>query len=107
VTLASRETTDSLCAPHDTHGRLSCFRGDRAVLNVWRWLEGSRSYGADLAGYRRYLVNHEVGHGLGHASHLPCPRPGRPAPLMMQQTRSVGACKPSPWPTASERASIK
>lgn len=106
VTLASPETTDALCAPHDTHGRLSCARGDRAILNVRRWLEGARSYGDDLAGYRRYLVNHEVGHALGYASHGSCPRRGEPAPAMMQQTRGLGGCSPSPWPTARERAAI-
>jgi len=106
VTVASPETTDRLCAPLVTRGRLSCFQGERAVLNAWRWLEGASSYSRDLAGYRRYLVNHEVGHALGHAEHVPCPRPGAPAPVMMQQTLGVDACEPSPWPTAAERASV-
>jgi len=105
VTVASPETTDRLCAPLVTRGRLSCFQGERAVLNAWRWLEGASSYSRDLAGYRRYLVNHEVGHALGHAEHVPCPEPGAEAPVMMQQTLDVGSCRPHSWPSSAERAS--
>lgn len=106
IAVASPETTDRLCVPHDTHGRLSCAVGNRAVLNAWRWLEGAQPYEGDLAGYRRYLVNHEVGHTLGHAEHLPCPEIGAEAPVMMQQTLGVDACEPSPWPTAAERSRV-
>ncbi len=106
IAVASPDATDRLCVPHDTHGRLSCAVGKRAVLNAWRWLEGAEPYEGDLAGYRRYLVNHEVGHTLGHAEHLPCPEIDAEAPVMMQQTLGVDACEPSPWPTAAERSRV-
>ena len=97
VALASRPTTDRLCAPLTTLGRYSCEQGGRAVLNAWRWRRGAEAYGRDLRGYRQYLVNHEVGHALG-LGHVGCPAPGAPAPVMMQQTKGVGACRPNPWP---------
>lgn len=97
VTLASPALTDELCAPLQTSHRLSCWRDGRAVLNSWRWGNGADSYPDDLAGYRMYLVNHEVGHGLGHY-HLGCPGPGRKAPVMLQQTKGLQGCAPNPWP---------
>ncbi len=97
VVLASPDTTDRLCRPLDTGGTLSCGNGDRAVLNLRRWLTGATAYAGDLPRYRQYLVLHEVGHTLGH-SHERCPGPGRLAPVMLQQTKGVGSCRPNPWP---------
>lgn len=97
VLLAAPKTVNRLCAPLRTHGDLSCAVGNRAVLNAKRWLRGAYAYRGDLTGYRRYLVNHEVGHVLGH-SHRQCPRKGALAPVMMQQTIGIGACRKNPWP---------
>jgi hypothetical protein len=97
VVLASPALTDRLCAPLRTLGTYSCANGGAAVLNSRRWLAGAASYGEDLAGYRTYLVNHEVGHLLGHG-HVDCPRPGRPAPVMLQQTKGLQGCARNPWP---------
>ena len=101
VTLATRATTDRLCYPLPTNGSYSCWNGSRAVINVWRWKNGAKSYGAHLKGYRRYLINHEVGHGLGH-SHRNCPRRGDKAPVMLQQTIGLQGCRRNPWPKHSE-----
>lgn len=101
VTLASPTLTAKLCAPLNvTAQQVSCWNGSRAVLNLSRWMLGSRTYGTDLARYRIYLISHEVGHGLGHG-HVQCPGPGRPAPVMVQQTKSLEGCVASPWPTGS------
>ncbi|MDN5717960.1 MAG: DUF3152 domain-containing protein, partial [Janibacter sp.] len=54
----------------------------------------------DLQLYRHYLVNHEVGHGLGKG-HERCPRKGSPAPVMVQQTLSLHGCTANPWPRSS------
>ena len=99
VTLASPDLTARLCAPLDTSvQQVSCWNGSRSVLNLTRWVRGSTTY-TDLAAYREYLVSHEVGHGLGHA-HASCPAPGRPAPVMVQQTKSLEGCAAWPWPTS-------
>ena len=97
--IVSPRTTDRLCAPLLTRGEVSCQNGDRVVLNAKRWLLGVDAYGSDLTNYRRYLVNHEFGHALGK-HHVNCPGAGRPAPVMMQQTKGLGACRKNPWPQA-------
>lgn len=98
IVLASPSTVDRACARIglDTRGHLSCWDGRRAMLNVWRFDHGAPHF-ESLDDYRRYVVNHEVGHGLGY-DHVGCPTAGQPAPVMMQQTKSVEACLPNPWP---------
>ena len=103
VTLASPALTDRLCAPLQTRSEVSCWNGARSVLNLRRWALGDDSYGADVARYRVYQVNHEVGHGLGHG-HQQCPGRGRPAPVMQQQTIALGGCRPWPFPTPAGSA---
>ena len=100
VTLTSPTTTDELCAPLQTNGQVSCWNGERSVINVRRWLLGAESYGDDLAQYRVYLLNHEIGHGLGHG-HVECPGPGERAPVMLQQTFGLEGCTKWPYPTGA------
>jgi hypothetical protein len=97
VLLASPDTLDRLCSPIDTTGELSCRSGARAVLNFYRWVNGQEDYAGNTTGYRRYLVNHEVGHVLGHG-HEPCPGAGMRAPVMQQQTLGLNGCTQNPWP---------
>ncbi|HZG93894.1 MAG TPA: DUF3152 domain-containing protein [Mycobacteriales bacterium] len=98
VTLASPMRTDLLCAPLKTVSRYSCFQGDRSIINLWRWINGSTAYGDDLEAYRHYLVNHEVGHALIDNAHLKCPGKGKVAPVMVPQTEGLQGCLPNPWP---------
>jgi hypothetical protein len=98
VVLASPDTTDQLCAPLGTEGWLSCYNGTAAVLNARRWFGGAETYGRDLVRYRQYLVSHEVGHHLGH-DHVGCPATGAPAPVMVQQTKTLDGCEANPWPS--------
>ena len=100
ITLAGPALTDELCAPLETNGIYSCFNAGRAVINFFRWMEGASAYGDDLASYRRYVINHEVGHVFGHG-HVVCPAAEVPAPIMMQQTKGVAPCRPNPWPATS------
>lgn len=97
VYVATGKTTDKLCAPLNTHGDLSCQNGSRVVLNATRWGIGAKSYGSDVANYRRYLVNHEVGHYLGKG-HVKCGGKGKQASVMLQQSKGLDGCKANPWP---------
>ena len=99
VVLALPASVDAACAEVglETQGRQSCWDGERTMLNSWRWEHGATDFGDQLETYRTYLVNHEVGHALGRR-HVDCDEPGARAPVMMQQTVSVGDCRPWGWP---------
>ncbi len=97
ILIATPDTTDRLCWPMLTRGRVSCQNGNLVVLNARRWAYGASTYGEHVASYRKYLVNHEVGHRLGRG-HVGCPRHGGRAPVMMQQTKGLQGCRPNPWP---------
>lgn len=99
LTLASPATTDALCAPVPTGGRVSCGRIGYAVLNAQRWASGAEPFlaaGGNVQEYRHYLVNHEVGHVLGNG-HRNCPGHGELAPVMLQQTLRLDGCVPNGW----------
>jgi hypothetical protein len=100
VVLAGPDLTDELCAPLQTNGIYSCFNAGRSVINFYRWMKGASAYGDDLASYRQYVINHEVGHAFGHG-HVVCPAADAPAPVMMQQTKGIAPCKQNPWPATS------
>jgi hypothetical protein len=99
VLVATPETVDRLCAQAglDTHGEVSCWNGRFVALNSDRWIKGAKGFVGSLRAYRQYLLNHEVGHGLGYR-HEPCPRPGARAPVMQQQTYATKPCRANGWP---------
>jgi hypothetical protein len=80
----------------------SCRAGRNVVINDERWRTGTATWPA-VAEYRHHVINHEVGHwfGLGHAR---CSTAGAPAPVMQQQSKDLGGCLASAWPTEGERA---
>ena len=102
VLLAQPRSVDKLCKPLNTAGKLSCALMRRANLNHQRWTHGALTWGGDVAGYRNYLVNHEIGHLLG-LKHFRCPAPGQLAPVMLPQTKFLQKCKPNGTPTEAEK----
>lgn len=98
VVLASPATVDRLCAQAglNTAGIYSCWNGRVAAINADRWFSGV-AHVRDMALYRTYVINHEVGHGLGQG-HRSCPGSGRLAPVMMQLSKSTYGCVPNGLP---------
>ena len=99
IKLSTPDTTDVICKTFglDPKGYTSCRGGPFVVINLARWLLAVPEFRGDLATYRLYVINHEVGHRLGHG-HMACPGRGRLAPVMQQQTLGLKGCKPNPWP---------
>jgi hypothetical protein len=103
VRVAMPDTVDRMCAPMETNGEVSCRNGDDVVLNAARWKDGVTAYAGDLDRYRIVLVNHEVGHRIGHHGHPPCPGQGQPAPVMMQlYYTGLQGCVANIWPYAQD-----
>ncbi|GAA2635141.1 DUF3152 domain-containing protein [Dactylosporangium fulvum] len=101
IYLATPATRDELCDNgYDRY--TSCRNGNGVIVNVARWARGVPDFGGDLTAYRQYVVNHETGHRLGRGHEL-CPGPGRPAPVMQQQTLGMHGCLPNPWPIVDGR----
>lgn len=98
IRLATPQTVDTACAAAgaNTDGYTSCRAGQMIWLNLDRWYIGV-PHVKDLTAYRHYLINHEVGHGLG-LGHERCPGKGRLAPVMLQQTLGLDGCTPNAWP---------
>jgi hypothetical protein len=79
----------------------SCAGSNEAALNADRWFEGSPTLTMSVQRYRHLLVNHEVGHLLGHG-HRGCSGSGERAPVMMQQSKGLDGCRANPWPLGYE-----
>jgi hypothetical protein len=74
---AAMRSFSPVCSP-----QYSCRVGRSVVINDVRWRAGTASWPA-VREYRRYVLNHELGH--------------------VQQSKGVGACRSSTWPTEQER----
>nr|WP_080796120.1 DUF3152 domain-containing protein [Corynebacterium pacaense] len=90
IQLTTVGTTHDLCG-NDIAMETSCFYadGNRVLINESRWIRGAVPFDGDLGSYRQYLINHEVGHGIGYGAHDSCGGDGELAPIMMQQTLSL------------------
>jgi len=99
VVLAEPSEVDRLCLPLETRGEYSCQQGPVVAVNAERWRRGVAHWDGDLASYRAYLVNHEIGHLFGQRHPTPrCPVAGGRASVMEQQTISLEGCVGNPWP---------
>ncbi|GGL93707.1 membrane protein [Streptomyces fumigatiscleroticus] len=99
VRLATAGTVDRICGEYglDTGGEVNCSVGKDVMVNLKRWLLATQYYTDDVTSYRALIINHEVGHFLGHG-HETCPGAGRPAPVMMQQIKGLHGCRTNVWP---------
>ncbi|MGW2328956.1 DUF3152 domain-containing protein [Streptomyces sp. NPDC001700] len=107
ITLASPGTTAVWCGKSGldtTEDNVSCDSAatERVMINAYRWAQGASTFGEDkMHSYRQMLINHEVGHRLGH-NHETCSQQGALAPVMMQQTKFLATdgatCRPNAWP---------
>jgi hypothetical protein len=107
VHLATPATTDRMCdaVGVETRGEVSCRGGRTIVINLKRWLLGVPWYSDALEDYRHMVVNHEVGHFLGHG-HVRCGQQGGPAPVMQQQTFGLDGCVRNAWPYPDQRTFV-
>ncbi len=103
VKIASPATVDRICGASglDTHGEVNCNVGNQVLVNSKRWNTGSPQFSGPIEEYRALIVNHEVGHRIGHG-HEGCPGEGKPAPAMMQQIYGLKGCTPNAWPYSAE-----
>lgn len=83
----------------------SCRVGPDVYINEDRWMRATPTWTLGRDAYRRYVVNHEVGHFLGFG-HQGCPGAGRDAPVMMQQSKGSAPCRDRVWPLSSEREGL-
>ena len=90
----------------DENEKLSCYNPTinppNVLINDFRWKNGSKQSKLLLKDYHVYVINHEVGHALGRGHVAKCSCESCYVPVMMQQTISIGKCKPNPWPLNNE-----
>ncbi|MEU9588441.1 DUF3152 domain-containing protein [Streptomyces sp. NPDC048193] len=100
IRIATPATADALCwagIQQDTGGEYNCEVPGGVVVNLKRWVKGSPTFDGPIHDYRALIINHEVGHFLGH-SHATCGGAGRLAPVMMQQIKGLHGCVANAWP---------
>ena len=84
----------------------SCRVGTDVIINKKRWDEAVEhwfAHGETLSQYRTMVLNHEVGHVLGHVDNeTVCEGEGKRAPLMQEQSMDLRGCTPNAWPLDNE-----
>lgn len=88
----------------------SCRVGDDVYINDQNWNQGTATWQErELYDYRRYVIQHEVGHWLelDHRNDPDdCAADGA-APVMMQQSIDLRGCETNIWPLPFERDLVR
>lgn len=104
LTLAAADQMTSFST--ECSDEYSCRVGNDVIINIDRWnnaTEGWLNAGGTVERYRTMVINHEVGHRLGHLDNeLTCPAVNQSAPLMQQQSMDLLGCVPNEWPLDEE-----
>lgn len=83
----------------------SCRSGFNVYINEDRWNGATSAWnnaGGNLRDYRHMVVNHEVGHWLGHGHYNCSDSSSNLAPIMQQQSIDLQGCQFNPWPLQFE-----
>lgn len=93
----------SLGATAGCSSELSCTTwANEVIINDIRWREGteaSRAGGMSTRDYQHMVINHEMGHWLGHYAHEEGCSSSGPAPIMLQQSTGLRGCDSfNAWP---------
>ena len=87
---------------------LSCTDSNRnyVIINDLRWRTGtdaSKAHHMSQRDYQHMVINHEMGHWLGHHAHATGCTNGGPAPIMLQQSTGLRGCDSmNSWPLKEE-----
>lgn len=87
----------------------SCRAGGNVYINENRWNGATTAWnnaGGNLRDYRHMVINHEVGHWLGHEHYHCSDSPNQLAPVMQQQSIDLEGCQFNPWPLSFEITGI-
>jgi predicted metalloprotease len=72
-------------------------------FDIQNWNSPPKNFTGDRKTYRQYLINHEMGHALGHMhSTLENIKKEDFCPVMYQQTKGTNQCQANQWPIKSE-----
>jgi hypothetical protein len=111
VRVATRATVKRICQSGGLNMEqdVSCRVGQYVMLSATRWSIGSDGFWDDVPGYRTLLINHEVGHFLGH--HHPAPGAGCGVDNLMKVMKSVfgrglEGCTKNVWPYTEDGRAI-
>ena len=80
----------------------SCAQDGVIVISSYDWTAGFLAYATDYAGSRAYILNHHLGHLLGH-NDVACAG-GRADVMVVQEATLPDGCTVNPWPNADAKA---
>ncbi|HEY2672699.1 MAG TPA: DUF3152 domain-containing protein, partial [Rugosimonospora sp.] len=97
--LATPATSEKMCGQGGIHTQqlISCRVPGQVIINLARWVNAVPGFGAPVATYQQFTLNHEIGRELGHANEA-CPAPGALSPVMQEQTLGLDGCVANAWP---------